>query len=131
MVTRLKLKTIAYRITSACTIQRRWRVAYGEQISGVTISEIRREIQSIVSERNDVQCYGFGSFFAGSPYFNDIDTLLIIPDDDQILKTVEYYLDVFKSLGLRLDVTFDLTMLTPVEFAGAPLRDMHTLHRIY
>jgi hypothetical protein len=67
--------------------------------------------------------YGFGSFFR-SAEANDCDLLLVVDNDCQDLGRLHADLSKsFLSLGEKLLVVFDLTILTEREHQRKPLRE--------
>lgn len=76
--------------------------------------------------------FGFGSFFYGNDDANDIDVLVVFPDDSN--DSLNQYREIRKelaTLGDRLGHAFDVTALTRREFKANPLRDMHTLIKLF
>lgn len=67
--------------------------------------------------------YGFGSFFRGKDA-NDCDLLLVVENDCEDLGRLHAELSrSFLSLGEKLLVLFDLTILTEREHQRRPLRE--------
>lgn len=104
----------------------------GKMSSGHTISEIKTEIRSIFTSLPEVSSvYGFGSFFRGEQH-SDIDVMVVLSCDRQrILHVFDMLRKHIRLLGERLNVRFDLIVLTGDEFAEEPIRDMELLHLIY
>ena len=80
------------------------------------------EIQRIhTGSRELVSVYGFGSFFRDENP-NDCDLLLVIKNDSPDLGKVHATLNKkFSSLGKKLSLEFDLTILTERENMRKPL----------
>jgi predicted nucleotidyltransferase len=69
-----------------------------------------------------------GSYFRGDEYYQDIDLVIVVDcARADLLATGREIRTSFVRLGNKLGITFDLTILTPREFAEKPLRDMGAL----
>ncbi len=81
------------------------------------------EIQSISIDLPDLLAvYGFGSFFRGS-HSRDCDILVVVSDDHRDLGTLHATIShEFRSLGHRVGILFDVTILTAREHRRKPLR---------
>lgn len=100
--------------------------------TGLTIEEIKTEIRSIATRRDDLHSvFGFGSCFRGENY-RDVDILIVLKTCDTSILPIYYALKIdIEALGRTLGVIFDLTVLTVDEFAERPLRDMDSLVEIF
>jgi len=101
-------------------------------ITGVTTSEIKKEIRCIITagQRNVLAVFGFGSHFRGESY-RDIDILVVLkPKCGPLLPTYYSLKRALEELSEHLGVAIDLTVLTWEEFADRPLRDMDSLVEI-
>ena len=125
---RLKLRSSALTLRSACTSQMKCRAPSGEMISGLTIEKIKTEIQSIAPEISEIAAvYGFGSFFRSSRY-HDIDILVVAsPSCKDCLATYYKFRHGIPTLITRLGVEFDITFLTSREYQERPLLEMDDL----
>lgn len=83
-----------------------------------------KEIQSIHTKNSNLlSVYGFGSFFR-SGHANDCDLLLVVNNDASNLGKLHADLSKeFYSLGSKLLIDFDLTVLTEREHKDSPLRE--------
>ena len=101
--------------------------------TGNSISAMKTALRSIaISASTDVKhLYGFGSFFRGETTFNDIDIIFVFVDASDLVNRYYRVRDLLASIEIEYAVNFDITPLTPDEFAGRPLRDMHTLVPIW
>jgi predicted nucleotidyltransferase len=88
-------------------------------------TEILREAEGL---EGIAALYGMGSYFRGEASYRDIDLVIVVDcaRADLLAKGHEIRRS-FVNLGERLGVAFDLTILTPREFAEKPLRDMDAL----
>jgi predicted nucleotidyltransferase len=105
---------------------------FGKMTTGITISEMIKEIQSTVTRRDELHSlFGFGSFFRGESH-SDIDVLVVLRGNFPNILAAYYKIkENLKSLGGRLDMTFDITALTFEEFLERPLLEMDYLVPIY
>lgn len=96
--------------------------------TGITISEIKKEIRAIFTGQGDIHSvFGFGSYFRGEPY-EDVDVLFVLKSTCESLLPVYYSLQAdMLLLGSRWNILIDLTVLTFDEFLARPLRDMDSL----
>jgi hypothetical protein len=75
--------------------------------------------------------YGMGSFFHGTIY-KDLDLVAVIEcSQNELPNRAAQVHREFRELSVKLGISVDLTVLTPSEFASAPLRDMATLVKLY
>jgi len=101
-------------------------------ITGITISEMKKEILSTVTRQGDLHSvFGFGSYFRGESY-NDVDVLIVLTG--RAISILAAYYNTKKKLeilGSRLGMIFDITALTYEEFLERPLLEMDNLVPIY
>jgi len=72
-----------------------------------------------------------GSFFHGRS-FNDVDLVAVVDcGQDELLQQGARIRGAFRDLSVLLGLIIDLTIFTPTEFSGAPLRDMSSLVPLY
>lgn len=83
-----------------------------------------KEIQFIHTKNSNLlSVFGFGSFFRGNNP-KDCDLLLVVKDDSPNLGKLHADLSkAFFALGKKLEIDFDLTVLTEREHKAAPLRE--------
>jgi hypothetical protein len=75
--------------------------------------------------------FGMGSFFRGDAEYEDVDLVLVIDfQSSDYVRVVRELHTKFEAIGGQIGERFDLTFLTPAEFALRPLRDMDTLVRV-
>jgi len=100
--------------------------------TGITKSQIKAQLRDLMRGLKNVDAlYGFGSFFRASEY-NDIDLVVVISCCRH--EQLRIYEEIKKACGpisKRIGVWFDITPLTPSEFAEEPLREMKSLVPIY
>lgn len=91
-------------------------------------TKMMKEIHHIHTSRPElVSIFGFGSFFrADKP--SDCDLLLVVKDDSLDLGKLHAELSMdFLSLGQKISIHFDLTILTEREDARKPLIEHENL----
>ncbi|WP_437974763.1 hypothetical protein WMF11_41760 [Sorangium sp. So ce295] len=99
-------------------------------ITGITTNSIKKEIQSIRSELKNidvVNVFGFGSFFRADRS-EDVDLLLVL--DNQVADPGARYASlavIFRTLGDKIGVTIDLTVLLESEFEQKLLNEHDSL----
>jgi predicted nucleotidyltransferase len=105
---------------------------FGKMITGITISEMRKEILSTVTRQSGLHSvFGFGSYFRGDSH-NDIDVLVVLKGSPETILAAYYSAKgKLEALGRRLDMIFDVTALTLEEFLERPLLEMDHLVPIY
>lgn len=100
--------------------------------TGITKSQIEAQLRDLMRGLKNVDAlYGFGSFFWASEY-NDIDLVVVISCcRHEQLRIYEEIKKACGPLSKRIGLRFDITPLTPSEFAERPLREMKILVPIY
>lgn len=93
---------------------------------------MKTEILSISTELPEIiALYGFGSFFRRGHSFNDIDVVAIAIDEKSLPSRYYALRTLLQPIADKYGVSFDITLFTPSEFAGQPLRDMDSLVPIW
>lgn len=94
--------------------------------------KMTKDVKSILSKMPpEWNFFGFGSFFCSQGPFEDVDIVAVAPDDGE--ESMRYYELLYAELAVareKYGIRFDLTMLTEVEFAQNPLRDMNNLQKL-
>jgi hypothetical protein len=100
--------------------------------TGITKSQIEAQLRDLMRGLKNVDAlYGFGSFFRSAEY-NDIDLVVVIScSRHEQVRIYEEIIDACGPLSKRIGLRFDITPLTPSEFAEEPLREMKSLVPIY
>ncbi len=78
---------------------------------------MRKEIQLIALDHsNDLYCIiGFGSFFQGKPFFNDID-LLFVGISNENFQLYKILKEKCSNLSSKFGINFDFNFLTKQEY---------------
>lgn len=113
-------------------LPRKWREQSGKMNTGTTIEKTKTEIASIIRKFETIHgVFGFGSFFRLGK-FNDVDLLIVIePIDKSPLETYYACKSKLDDLGIKLNLTFDITFINEHEFIDCPLLELSNLTKIF
>jgi len=91
----------------------------------VSIQTAIAQMQSALPE--GCKLYGIGSYFEGKQIFRDVDLVVVTSDNSTPAWSTSAFRHAAARIGQEISVKFDITVLTKIEFAADPLRDMSKL----